>query len=43
MVMVEARGCDTPVIAFREGAAESVIDGENGMLVEDEAEMARAV
>jgi hypothetical protein len=44
MVMVEALACGTPVIAFREGAAsEIVIAGENGMLVSDEAEMARAV
>jgi len=44
MVMVEALACGTPVIAFPEGAAaEIVIDGENGMLVDDEAEMARAV
>ena len=44
MVMVEALACGTPVIAFPEGAAaEIVIDGENGMLVADEAEMACAV
>ena len=44
MVMVEALACGTPVIAFREGAAtEIVIDGENGMLVADEAGMARAI
>jgi glycosyltransferase involved in cell wall biosynthesis len=44
MVMVEALACGTPVVAFPEGAAaEIVIDGENGMLVADEAEMARAV
>jgi glycosyltransferase involved in cell wall biosynthesis len=44
MVMVEALACGTPVIAFPEGAAaEIVIDGENGMLVGDEAEMAGAV
>jgi glycosyltransferase involved in cell wall biosynthesis len=44
MVMVEALACGTPVIAFPEGAAaEIVIDGVNGMLVADEAEMARAV
>ncbi len=44
MVMVEALACGTPVIAFPEGAAaEIVIDGENGMLVADEVEMARAV
>jgi glycosyltransferase involved in cell wall biosynthesis len=44
IVMVEALACGTPVIAFREGAAaEIVIDGENGKLVADEAEMARAV
>ncbi len=44
MVMVEALACGTPVIAFPEGAAaEIVIDSENGMLVADEAAMARAV
>jgi glycosyltransferase involved in cell wall biosynthesis len=44
MVMIEALACGTPVIAFPEGAAaEIVIDGENGMLVADEAGMARAV
>jgi glycosyltransferase involved in cell wall biosynthesis len=44
MVMVEALACGTPVIAFPEGAAaEIVIEGENGMLVADEAEMAGAV
>ena len=44
MVMVEALACGTPVIAFPEGAAaEIVIDGENGMLVGDEAELARAI
>ena len=44
MVMVEALACGTPVIAFPEGAAaEIVIDGENGMLVADEQEMARAI
>ena len=44
MVMVEALACGTPVIAFPEGAAEEiVIDGDNGMLVADEADMARAI
>src|ERR1035441_497589 len=44
MVTVEALACGTPVIAFAEGAAtEIVIEGENGMLVADEAEMARAI
>ena len=44
MVMVEALACGTPVIAFPEGAAaEIVIDRENGMLVADETEMARAI
>jgi len=44
MVMVEALACGTPVIAFPEGAAaEIVIDGENGWLVVDEHDMARAV
>ena len=44
MVMIEALACGTPVIAFGEGAAnEIVLDGRNGFLVADEAEMARAV
>ncbi len=44
MVMVEALACGTPVIAFPEGAAaEIVIDGENGMLVANETEMAQAI
>lgn len=44
MVMVEALACGTPVIAFREGAAEElVIDGETGFLVDDELAMAAAV
>ncbi len=44
MVMIEALATGTPVIAFPEGAAaEIVIDGENGLLVSDEQEMARAI
>jgi glycosyltransferase involved in cell wall biosynthesis len=44
MVMVEALACGTPVIAFPDGAAtEIVIDGQNGMLVADEPEMAHAI
>ena len=44
MVMVEALACGTPVIAFPEGAAaEIVIEGENGLLVPDEAGMAHAI
>jgi len=44
MVMVEALACGTPVIAFPKGAAaEIVIDGENGLLVADEREMAHAI
>jgi glycosyltransferase involved in cell wall biosynthesis len=44
MVMIEALASGTPVLAFPEGAAaEIVIDGHNGMLVADEAEMARAL
>jgi glycosyltransferase involved in cell wall biosynthesis len=44
MVMVEAMACGTPVIAFPEGsAAEIVIDGENGILVDGERAMARAI
>ena len=44
MVMIETLATGTPVIAFPEGAAaEIVIDGENGMLVSDEPQMARAI
>src|SRR4051812_27424291 len=44
MVMIEAMGCGTPVIAFPEGSApEVVIHGRSGFLVDDEAEMAAAV
>jgi glycosyltransferase involved in cell wall biosynthesis len=44
LVMVEAMAVGTPVIAFAEGAAaEIVIEGVNGFLVEDEAEMAEAI
>lgn len=44
MVMIEALACGTPVIAFPRGAAtEIVVDGVNGFLVEDTAEMAAAV
>lgn len=44
MVMIEALACGTPVIAFREGSAEEIVDdGLTGFLVADEREMARAV
>jgi len=44
MVMVEALSCGTPVIAFAEGAAaDLVVDGTTGFLVDDEAAMAAAV
>jgi glycosyltransferase involved in cell wall biosynthesis len=44
MVMIEALAAGTPVIAFPEGAAaEIVIDGENGLLVSDEHQMAHAM
>jgi glycosyltransferase involved in cell wall biosynthesis len=44
MVMVEALACGTPVIAFPQGAAaELVMDGTTGFLVDDEDEMADAV
>jgi len=44
MVMVEALVCGTPVIAFPEGAArELVVDGRNGFLVDDEAQMSAAI
>jgi glycosyltransferase involved in cell wall biosynthesis len=44
MVMVEALASGTPVIAFREGAAnELVVDGKTGYLVNDERAMADAI
>jgi glycosyltransferase involved in cell wall biosynthesis len=44
MVMVDALARGTPVISFPEGAAaEIVIDGQNGMFVAGEHEMARAI
>jgi glycosyltransferase involved in cell wall biosynthesis len=44
MVMIEALACGTPVLAFAEGAAaEIVLDGQNGFLVEDEDEMVAAI
>lgn len=44
LVMTEALACGTPVIAFPEGAAaEVVVDGETGFLVDDEEAMAEAV
>ena len=44
MMMVEELVCGTPVIAFPESAAsEIVINGENGMLVDDEVAMATAI
>jgi glycosyltransferase involved in cell wall biosynthesis len=44
MMMIETLASGTPVIAFPEGAAaEILIDGENGILVSDEPEMARAI
>jgi glycosyltransferase involved in cell wall biosynthesis len=44
LVMVEAMASGTPVIAFPEGAAaEIVVEGENGFLVDDEDAMARAI
>jgi len=44
MVMVEALATGTPVIAFPEGATtEIVLDGENGLLVADDNEMASAI
>ncbi len=39
LTALESMACGTPVVAFREGGfQESVIDGENGMLVEPEVE-----
>ncbi len=44
LVMVEAHAVGTPVIAFRRGAAaEVVLDGENGYLVDNVEEMAQAI
>lgn len=40
MVMIEAMACGCPVISFERGAApEIVVNGENGFLVHDVAEM----
>ena len=44
LVMIEAMACGTPVIAYRHGSAPEVIDeGVSGLIVETEAEAARAV
>lgn len=44
IVMVEAMACGTPVIGFKRGAVEEVIDeGVTGFKVSNEAEMIRAV
>jgi glycosyltransferase involved in cell wall biosynthesis len=44
MVMIEAMACGTPVPAFPEGAAaELVVDGQSGFLVDDEQEMVEAI
>lgn len=43
LVMIEALACGTPVIALRRGAApEVIVDGKNGFLCNDEAEMVEA-
>ena len=44
LVMTEAMACGTPVIAFREGSVEEVVDdGVTGFVVDDEDGMAAAV
>jgi len=44
LVMVEAMACGTPVVAFQRGAAaEIVVDGETGYLVDELDEMVEAV
>ena len=44
LVMAEAMACGTPVVAFRRGAAaEIIVDGETGYLVDDLDEMVEAV
>jgi glycosyltransferase involved in cell wall biosynthesis len=44
LVMAEAGACGTPVIAFREGAADEIVrDGVSGFLVDDETAMAAAL
>ncbi len=44
IVMAEAMACGTPVIGFRRGSVpEIIIDGKNGFIVDDVAQMCRAV
>jgi glycosyltransferase involved in cell wall biosynthesis len=43
-VMVEAMACGTPVLAFAGGSVEEVVvDGVNGWICRDVAEMARRI
>jgi glycosyltransferase involved in cell wall biosynthesis len=42
--MIEAMACGTPVIAFRRGSVEEVIeDGVTGFIVDDEAQAIEAI
>ncbi|MDP9452773.1 MAG: glycosyltransferase family 4 protein [Actinomycetota bacterium] len=44
LVMIEALGCGTPVLTFRQGAAPEIVDdGVTGFLCEDRDEMAEAI
>jgi glycosyltransferase involved in cell wall biosynthesis len=44
MVMIESMACGTPVISYTRGAAPELIeDGKTGFLVENRAEMVRAI
>jgi glycosyltransferase involved in cell wall biosynthesis len=43
LAMIEAMGCGTPVIAFRNGSVPEVVDdGVTGFIVDDEAQAAAA-
>jgi glycosyltransferase involved in cell wall biosynthesis len=44
LVMIEAMACGTPVIAYRNGSVEEIIEnGKNGFIVDSQEEMLRAV
>jgi len=42
MVMIEAMACGTPVIAFNRGSVGEIVNTENGIIVNNESEMAEA-
>jgi len=43
MVMIEAMACGTPVIAFNRGSVSEIVNTDNGIIVNNESEMAEAV